>query len=120
MLPMAPQSSTSSPSRFLSLPIDSPNQAPNSTTPCGPFEVSNILQSLNKILGDLEVSAQHKAQGTSLNAIVMTVTRIDSGGLGRGHRYPTMIDMLPDGVLLDVFDICKYECPWFILVHICH
>jgi hypothetical protein len=110
---MLPQSSSTS-NCFPSLPIDSSY----GTTP-GPCNDSHILQSLNKILGDSEVSAQRKAQGTSLNTIVLTATSIDSGGLGRGHRYPTMMDMLPDGVLLDVFDSCAYHCQWIILVHVC-
>jgi hypothetical protein len=84
---------------------------------CGPCEGSNILQNLNKnkIQGDLEVPAQ--GTSLSLNTVVMTATSIDWCGSDRGHRYPTMIDRLPDGVLLEVFDICAYW--WAIFVHIC-
>ena len=41
------------------------------------------------------------------NTVVAITTSIDTCGLGKSHGYTTTIDMLPDGVLLEIFDFYR-------------
>ncbi|KAH9164285.1 hypothetical protein EDB89DRAFT_440551 [Lactarius sanguifluus] len=55
-----------------------------------------------------------------------TATSVDLGGTGKSYVYATTIDMLPDDVLLDIFDFCRVDeayYPWTLrwarLAHVC-
>ncbi|KAN0134719.1 hypothetical protein V8E53_007504 [Lactarius tabidus] len=68
------------------------SDSPSGVTLSGSFQGSNISQSHREIQGGV------RAQDES-------------------HGYETIIDILSDDVLLDIFDICAEE--WDMLVHVC-
>jgi hypothetical protein len=83
----------------------------------------------------LKVTARYKGKygldlKVSLQTHLATTTSIDLCGLGKSHGYAIIamtIDMLPDDVLLDIFDFHRISEPdyrpcqwkWGILVHVC-
>jgi hypothetical protein len=68
-----------------------------------------------------------RAQSISLSTCVATITGTDLCHEGE-NGFPMTIDMLPDDVLLEIFDPCRHKAnfTWFSvwgqngLVYVCH
>lgn len=94
-----------------------------------------LLEPLHVALDEAEYlanSPQDTGESTSFRYVFKhscgDPTSVGSCGRGKsGHGYATMIDMIPDDVLLDISDFCriieqtfpKSTCPWT-WVHVYH
>jgi hypothetical protein len=105
------------------LPSESPSSASAASSSHGPRE---DLQSHREIQGEV-VRAQGKSTSIRVTTAtrIATATRIDLCGTDKSHRHAATVNVLPDDVLLEIFDFHRsnssHDHPWEgdRLVHAC-